>query len=142
MPTGYEVLASTNNRTIRLFDLRAQSGSSKGDTSTGAVQSWTTRAVYGLSPDPLSPEKFASFEPAQGQQPSVVRLWDARKPGEVLSWELFDGAVELEWDGRGGLGVAMKSGGVQVWDVSTDQTDRQVEVTGMRQGKQASLQRV
>lgn len=135
MSTGYEVLASTNNRTIRLFDLRAQTGSSKADTATGASHSWTTRAVYGLSPDPLAPERFASFEPAQGQQPSVVRLWDVRRAGEVLSWELHDGAVELEWDGRGGLGVAMKNGGVQVWDVASGQVAGAAEVTGMRQGE-------
>ena len=134
MPTGYEVLASTNNRTIRLFDLRAPSGSTKGDTASGASQTWTTRAVYGLSPDPLSPERFASFEPTQGQQLSVVRLWDVRKPGEVLSWELYDGAIALEWDGRGGLGVGMKSGGIQVWNLADGSAEGSLEVTGMRQG--------
>ena len=58
-----------------------------------------------------------------------------RKPGEVLSWELYDGALELEWDGRGGLGVGMKNGGVQVWDVAGAVPDGRVEVTGMRQGE-------
>lgn len=153
MHTGYDLLASTNNRNIRMFDLRSQSGSSGtgsgsgpgagsgggkgGDGGSGASITWTTRAVYGLSPDPLSNDRFASFEPVQGQQPSVVRIWDRRMAGEVLSFEMPDSVHELEWDGRGGLGVGMKSAGVQVWEIANGTTVGEVQVMGVRQGERA-----
>ena len=71
----------------------------------------------------------------------MVRLWDTRKSAELLSWEVYDSVVALEWDSYGGLGVGMKVGGVQVWDVlATDGGEGDIEIVNMRQGAYGSVQ--
>jgi len=120
--TIHSLLASANNKVIRLYDLRvpgpsgASSPRDPASASRGAVAQWATRAVNGLSPDPSGEGRFASWESVPDG--SVVRVWDARKPtGEMLSFEVgAGGVVGLEWLERGRLGVGTKDG-VSVWEI-------------------------
>lgn len=171
MPSSYTVLASSNNKVVRLFDLRSPTpsggaaagasstiGSGLGGTSSssprdpssstsGAVQSWLTRAVYNLTPDPTSASRFASWEPLGGGRGSVVRIWDTRRLADVLSFETGDGVLGLQWT-REGLAVGTKDGGVGIWEVvhGTKKTEgeREEEWTTlgtMRQGMSRLLLR-
>lgn len=129
LPTGYSLLASTNNKAIRLYDLRSPSPST-GNASprepatantAGAVVQWNTRAVYGLSIDPSHEYRFASYETSPGQTISTVRMWDSRKASsESASMEIRSGVLGLEWIGGGPgyakLGVGTRDG-VSIWDV-------------------------
>jgi WD40 repeat protein len=145
LPTSYSVLASTNNRQIRLFDLRAPSLSSGNASprepaaaSGGASSVWLTKAVYSLTPDPSVANRFASWESAQGG--GTVRIWDARKTGEVLSFDVNEGIVELCWM-KGGLGVGTREGGVGVWEIISGRPvdgDEWATMGEMRQSKSTS----
>lgn len=120
LPASYSLLASTNNRQIRLFDLRSSHTAAPprdaAAAGAGAVMQFQTRAVYGLTPHLNRAERFASFEVGQGQAASVVRLWDTRMTGELLCFETTENVVGLEWWGDS-LGVGMKEGGVNIWDI-------------------------
>jgi len=115
--TTHNLLASANNKTIRLYDLRVP-GPSKdpGSGNSGAVAHWTTRAVNGLTPDAREEGRFSSWE--SGPNGSVVRIWDTRKPkNEVLSFDVSGGGVVgLDWMVGGMLGIGTKEG-VSVWEV-------------------------
>jgi WD40 repeat protein len=113
------LLASSQNKYIRLFDLRTPTPV-KDTTTLGASSMWTTRAVYGVTPCEKD-TKFASWENAGAG--SIVRLWDSRRPGiEVSSFEVGGEEVAgLSWLPGGGkgvtkLGVATKES-IGVWDV-------------------------
>ena len=128
MPTGYSLLASANNKVIRLHDLRGagqpSSSTAREPTSAhsaGAASHWNTRAVYGLSPDIMHQHRFASYEPAPGGSASTVRLWDTRKTGtDVTSFEVKGAVTGLEWisggEGYSKLAVGSRNG-VSVWDI-------------------------
>lgn len=118
LPASYLLLGSTNNRQIRLFDLRSSHSTTQikdaAAAGAGAVLQYQTRAVYGLTPHPTRTERFASFE--LGQTGSVVRIWDTRRSGEILSFEVGDAVMGLEWRGDS-LGVGSRDGGVNMWEV-------------------------
>lgn len=136
LPTGYSLLASANNKVVRLFDLRAP-GPATGNASpreptvagaaaAGAVAAWSTRAVYGLSPDPSHEHRFASYETSPGNTISTVRVWDDRKAaGELASFEIRSGVLGLEWviggPGYAKLGVGTRDG-VSIWDIMDGRT--------------------
>ncbi|KAK4686827.1 SEA/GATOR complex protein SEA4/MIOS, partial [Tremellales sp. Uapishka_1] len=123
------LLASAQNKIVRLYDLRvATSSTPSANSSSGAAMSWTTRAVNAVTPDPLSP-RFASFE-STANGGSVVRLWDTRKTGEVANFETVDPVIGMEWmqggtAGLGRLGVGCKDGGVGIWDVVSGKYERE-----------------
>ena len=135
-----ELLASSNNKTIRLYDLRApgptgNSTSKDSGSASAAVMQWSTRAVYGIAPDSSHRHLFASWESLPGG--SVVRLWDKRRlTGELLSFEVGSGGVlGLEWLGDDRLGVGT-SEGVSVWEVVHGQREGEERTTleAMRSG--------
>ncbi|WVF65929.1 hypothetical protein IAT40_000667 [Kwoniella sp. CBS 6097] len=128
----HQLLASVSGKTIRLFDLRTPSPSAGGSTTprdppasastAGASHQWFTRAVNGLTPDPVNEHCFASYEitPGGGPVNSVVRLWDSRKSGhELLNFDVPGGIVGMEWmKGRDGLlGIGTKDKGVGLWEI-------------------------
>jgi WD40 repeat protein len=122
----YHLLASSSNKIIRLFDLRSPANINTAAQTAGTA-SWTTRAVWGLSPDPTNEHRFASYE--DGGQ-GLVRIWDRRRPGaDLLGFEAGGGGVcqiswETGWTSRGRLGVATREGGVSVWDVISGQSPK------------------
>jgi hypothetical protein len=130
LPTGYSLLASTNNKAIRLYDLRAPSSSAGNSTpkdpttagAAGAATQWNTRAVFGLTPDGTHQGRFASYETSPAQTISTVRIWDSRKAsGDVASFEIRSGVLGLNWvtggPGYAKLGVGTRDG-VSLWDIS------------------------
>jgi WD40 repeat protein len=143
LPSSYTLLASTNGKQIRLYDLRAPSLANSatasprepGAASGPAASVWLTRGVFGLTPDPQNSDRFASWEPVQGG--STVRMWDIRKTGEVLSFDVGPGVVGLSWM-AGGLGVGTREGGVGVWDIVSGTLldgEEWTTIGGMRQSK-------
>ncbi|KAG7308333.1 hypothetical protein JYU34_005527 [Plutella xylostella] len=64
------LIASMNQRSIKIFDLR--------DLSNKAVTVATTRACYGAAADPLCPWQLAS------RGDSAVCVWDLRRPERAL----------------------------------------------------------
>lgn len=135
--TIHSLLASANNKTIRLYDLRVPGpGSTPRDTSSdkGVVSYWGTRAVNGLTPDPAEEGRFASWESTPGG--SVVRVWDTRRPSsELLSFDVPGAVVGLDWLDRGRLGVGTKEG-LNVWEVVNNRNERKDGTTigGVRTG--------
>nr|XP_031857269.1 uncharacterized protein CI109_007324 [Kwoniella shandongensis]KAA5524341.1 hypothetical protein CI109_007324 [Kwoniella shandongensis] len=141
--TTQHLLASSSNKTIRLFDLRTPSyttgtnaaagagaGTGTGANSprephggasmAGASSQWLTRAVHDITPNPDDTNIFASYEITPGTANSVVKLWDVRRVGyEVLSFDVPGGGVMgLKWTEKGDkLGVGTKEGGVGLWEV-------------------------
>lgn len=69
---------------IRVFDLRSP---------PATVTTWTSRAGYGLAPNPYNAQQFSSFG-----EDGIVRLFDLRKPLDpLLSFSEADaGAIPLE----------------------------------------------
>ena len=140
--TIHHLLASANGKVIRLYDLRTPTSSGTSSprdpgVASGAAVHCQTRAVHGLTPDPRHENQFASWENVQ--MGSTVKLWDARKPGDVplISFDVFPGVVGLEWLGGGKLAVGTREG-VGVWDILHGNKEG-VEWTtlgGMRQGEQ------
>ena len=141
LPSSYTLLVSTNNKAIKMLDLRSPNpGAGHGDTT---LATWTTRAVSDLSPDPSDVNRFASFESSSSG--STVRLWDTRKAGtEVLAFDINGAISGIHWASGGSgisrLGVGTKDG-VSVWDVVDGRSvgdDGMHEWTGlgeMRQGE-------
>jgi len=138
LTTGYTLLASANNKAIRLYDLRSpgQGAATPKDPAaagaTGAAAQWNTRAVSGLTPDPTKEDRFASYETSPGGTLSTVRLWDSRQAaGEVASFEIRSGVFGLEWISGGAgyakLGVGTRDG-VSVINVTDG---REVTDTGV-----------
>ncbi|KAL7418703.1 hypothetical protein Q5752_006386 [Cryptotrichosporon argae] len=126
VPESFGLLASANNKSLRLYDLRTASREAQ------APLAFATRAVYGLAPDAQHPHRFASFETAQSG--AVVRLWDIRK-GETASFDVAGGVSGLEWvSGTSAMAVGNREG-VSVWDVHTGVKDSEewTSVGGMRQ---------
>lgn len=128
LTTGYSLLASANNKAVRLYDLRSpgQGVATPRDPASagaaGAAAQWNTRAVSGLMPDPTRESRFASYETSPGGTLSTVRLWDTRQAvGEVASFEIRSGVFGLEWISGGAgyakLGVGTRDG-VNVIDVT------------------------
>ena len=117
LPTSYTLLVSTNNKAVKMLDLRSpNSGTGHGDT---ALANWTTRAVSDLSPDPSNACRFASFESSSSG--STVRLWDTRKAGsDILALDISGAISSIQWaaggSGMSRLGVGTKDG-VSVWDI-------------------------
>jgi WD40 repeat protein len=110
--SGAELYASANNKAVRLYDLRQPT---RDAGATGPVQ-WATRAVHHLTPDPALPTRIASVE--ANQYGGVVRLWDARKPGQEVSFlEVPEGStiVGLEWaQGSAEIAIGTREGGVKI----------------------------
>lgn len=136
--SGHELYASANNKSIRLYDLRAP-GRDAGTTGSGQ---WSTRAVHFLTPDPERPTRLASVE--GGPQGGVVRLWDSRRPGtELSSLDIGDGnaIVALQWAPRSSeLAIGTREGGVFMCDVVTgpsrqDGTEDWVTMGDVRHGE-------
>ena len=128
LPGSHQLLASANNKVIRLYDLRVPSPT-KGSSFprepslanlAGAAYQWSTRAVLGLSPDPSHDFRFASYESSPGGSAGTVRLWDSRKSGETMSFDVRGGVTGLEWyGGEAGfaeLGVGTRDG-IALWDI-------------------------
>lgn len=141
--SAHELLAGANNKSLRLYDLRAPTRDS-GGVGGGAVVHWATRAVHYVTPDPQKKQRLASVE--AGPAGSVVRLWDVRRPGqELASFEVADasGVVALEWTGgtgQTGLGVGTREGGVNLWEVVSggeraDGADNWTYCGGVRHGE-------
>lgn len=142
--SAHELLASANNKAIRMYDLRAPTRDA-GGISGGAVVHWATRAVHFVTPDPERRNRLGSVEmsPSGG----IVKLWDTRRPGsELASFEVADssGVVSLEWTGGTGaqtaLGVGTREGGVNIWEVVSggerpDGADNWTYVGGVRHGE-------
>ncbi|ORY34245.1 hypothetical protein BCR39DRAFT_517213 [Naematelia encephala] len=131
------LLASANNRSIRLFDIRSPTPTNARDPSTPGQANWITRAVNCIKPHPVREERFASYE--IGQHASVVRIWDTRKREEVLSFDVQGSIVGLNWTEKGELSVGSREGGVTLWDVvdgkrlGQDGMDEWVALGGCRQ---------
>ncbi|ORX34788.1 hypothetical protein BD324DRAFT_593880 [Kockovaella imperatae] len=125
LPSAYNILASTNNKQIRMFDLRAPNSGQTPDPSNNHVSmQWITRAVQSLSPDPSAPYRFASYESSNSG--STVRMWDTRKSGaELLSLDISGAILGISWaqggSGVSRLGVGTKDG-VSVWEVINGRT--------------------
>ena len=124
LPGTYSILASTNNKAVRMFDLRSPSPGHTPDPSNSISMQWTTRAVSSLSPDPFSPHRFASYESSSSG--STVRLWDTRKAGsDILSLDIGGAILGIGW-APGGSGVSRLSvgtrDGINVWDVISGRT--------------------
>lgn len=151
LPTGQQLLASANNKVIRLYDLRTPGPTQNAppkDPSTaltaGASLQWHTRAVSSLLPDPLHASRFASFEASPGGSASSVRLWDSRKPNvEVLSFDVRGAVLGMEWlqvtNSVARLGVGTREG-VAIWDIVSGTTvdeehvEEWVTIGGLRNG--------
>jgi hypothetical protein len=76
-----KLLTGMGMKNVRLYDIRT--GESSASTSGGGTAniSISTKAVYGIAPDPFHPHRFASY-----QEDGIVRIWDLRKPTDpVLS---------------------------------------------------------
>jgi WD40 repeat protein len=113
--SGAELYASTNNKSIRLYDLRTPTR----ETGPSGPMQWATRAVHFLTPDPERPTRLASVESTP--QGGVVRFWDARKAGtEVAFLEITEGGgiVGLEWaQGSTEMAVGTRDGGINTFSV-------------------------
>ncbi|WVO16751.1 hypothetical protein L204_104435 [Cryptococcus depauperatus] len=115
----HQLLASSSNKTIRLYDLRVPTHTTprEGANMAGSSAQWLTRACHGLSPNPTDQHLFASYESPPGQN-NTVRLWDTRKPGtDVLNFEVLGHVLNLRWLDACRLGVGGREAGISIWDI-------------------------
>ena len=146
--------ATMANKWLRIYDLRSPAQSHPATT----VASWSTRSVYGISPNPFNSQQFLTHG---GDHDGVVKMWDLRKPMDpLLSFSEADaGAVpaystrrspsavkplaEINWcsQRRGVVGTLEKdSSTVRVWNLVDGPGPRLVGEHQQAQGEmEASL---
>ncbi|ORZ36253.1 hypothetical protein BCR44DRAFT_1402268 [Catenaria anguillulae PL171] len=66
------IVAGMGLKYLRMFDLRV-------DSASGPVLAYSTRAVFGVTPDPFNAHRFASYA-----EDGVVKVWDVRRVGEPV----------------------------------------------------------
>lgn len=82
--SGALLATAAAGKWIRVFDLRSP---------PATVTTWTSRAGYGLAPNPYNAQQLSSFG-----EDGICRLWDLRKPLDpLLSFSEADaGAIPLQ----------------------------------------------
>ena len=82
--SGALLATAAAGKWIRVFDLRSP---------PATVTTWTSRAGYGLAPNPFNAQQLSSFG-----EDGICRLWDLRKPLDpLLSFSEADaGAIPLQ----------------------------------------------
>lgn len=82
--SGALLATAAAGKWIRVFDLRSP---------PATVTTWTSRAGYGLTPNPFNAQQLSSFG-----EDGICRLWDLRKPLDpLLSFSEADaGAIPLQ----------------------------------------------
>ncbi|KAG8762831.1 hypothetical protein FRC11_007612 [Ceratobasidium sp. 423] len=128
--TPHILIAGIGTKRIGMYDLRSP-GVATAPTSnppTGNANqplAYYTKAVYGITVDPLDDNRFASYGDDMN-----IRLWDRRWTDPVMTWTEMDAgantdprgcnvsAIQFSKARRGVLGSLMKdSNFVRLWDI-------------------------
>ncbi|KAH7339923.1 hypothetical protein B0J17DRAFT_657328 [Rhizoctonia solani] len=128
--TPHILIAGIGTKRIGMYDLRSP-GVATAPTSnppTGNASqplAYYTKAVYGITVDPLDDNRFASYGDDMN-----IRLWDRRWTDPVMTWTEMDAgantdpracnvsAIQFSKSRRGILGSLMKDANVvRLWDI-------------------------
>ncbi|KAJ1304891.1 hypothetical protein OPQ81_006025 [Rhizoctonia solani] len=128
--TPHILIAGIGTKRIGMYDLRSPgvtTASASNPTAGNSSQplAYYTKAVYGITVDPLDDNRFASYGDDMN-----IRLWDRRWTDPVLTWTELDAGVNTDQRGcnvsaiqfskarRGVLGSLMKDANVvRLWDI-------------------------
>ena len=116
MSTGRTVLASSTDRTVSYYDLRAREKSATAQIAT-FMHPATPSCLATSSSSPASDHQFIS-----GAYDGIVRLWDIRSfKSAVAAFKAWDGCsggkkiLSVDW--AYGLVTIGGEAGVEVWQV-------------------------
>ncbi|CCO30943.1 WD repeat-containing protein YBL104C [Rhizoctonia solani AG-1 IB] len=128
--TPHILVAGIGTKRIGMYDLRSPGVATAPSSNSPAGSAnqplaYYTKAVYGITVDPLDDNRFASYGDDMN-----IRLWDRRWTDPVMTWTEMDAgantdprtcnvsAIQFSKARRGVLGSLMKdANNVRLWDI-------------------------